>query len=770
MLSKIIQFLNKDLLENKTWRNSLFFSWRWILLVTISVLLFIPLLLLGILLPLVLSTFIAMVGLFVYKLKDRGGKKLLFILILGVSSFIFNIALILNIPMGIYVIFSSLYSLSLLIIFYTLIVHSKAYLLQNITEGDSEYFSNKNKSSYQANIPLKEQKITNGIIEVDDFKPSPIPKNPQSFELKYASPKLNAKITNTQFKSIRLLKDLSSDQIFYLNSLDLSYSRQFEDKEFLEFQTIKLYLDLCQQADIYLAQKNSTLEKLSKKMSYGYMSYDNTFYSLYFVSEVCVEEFYYGRSYHNSNYSFSLLKDQVDSVIVNYLKQYLKIRLSKLPEVPENIKSQIYSNLNTYQTLGLAFKRLELSNEQKFYLEAIPFHNNIFTEIDQCLDETIKLYLKSITYILDMCNEYGRKSVLNTFNLAQKKNKSGSYNQTNYDSPMSKILQALFSTCQNQIKEVYKHSRLEDVAYKKVYLTEKLGKEIRQGFEELISRYEPTTPSKETQIALNIKNKTKWKNELESLLDSNLESIELKTKCDELLELNSKNPSLYLIYLELCKEFSTKSKADSLWYYYKYYAILTFKSSSNFNLPEPKTLPLSVIQTIFKDDEEKLKQFEIICKTINPLNHSDDEKRDSIINLFKIIRKELKLDSSETQKAHETHLEMTTKLNQLLQEEDLEINLGKNSNSTSNLIDFFAGGSNSKLDFTDIETEFLTLFRNNNFQLSDSQVSDFANAKKQFKNNLIQKINQKFYETHEDNLVEQNDQIYFISSYNLNLI
>jgi hypothetical protein len=130
---------------------------------------------------------------------------------------------------------------------------------------------------------------------------------------------------------------------------------------------------------------------------------------------------------------------------------------------------------------------------------------------------------------------------------------------------------------------------------------------------------------------------------------------------------------------------------------------------------------------------------------------------------------------------------MTAKLNQVLQEEDSKIDQNKilntdfqvqksekNSNSTNNIADFFAGSTNSKSDFeinfSEIETELLALFRENNFQLNDSQVSDFAKSQKQFKTSLVQKINQKFYEIHEENLVEQNDQIYCISSYNQNLI
>lgn len=128
---------------------------------------------------------------------------------------------------------------------------------------------------------------------------------------------------------------------------------------------------------------------------------------------------------------------------------------------------------------------------------------------------------------------------------------------------------------------------------------------------------------------------------------------------------------------------------------------------------------------------------------------------------------------------------MTVKLNQVLQEEDLQEQVqsegfqtkNQKDNQTpqiTNLTEFFAGDTSSKsnfeINFTETESQLLDFFRENNFQLDDTQISNFAKSQRQFKNTLIQKINQKFYEAHEENLVEQNDQIYSISSYNQNLI
>jgi hypothetical protein len=663
MLKKIIWFLNRDLLEHKSWRNSLFFGWRWFLLVTALVLLFIPLFVFGIFFPLVLVCIILITILLFYKFKIKANIKLTASLILGIASFIFNVVLMINSNTIIYLIFSSLSSLFLLTSFYILIVLAKFNFsqiyndskLRKIPRTQNEFIDLKNV------LPLKHStevfstnkvevknfknitKITNNsivfeekknvikdIIEVGDFKPTLIPRKPQFFEIKSLSPKPNFKITNPNFSNIvDTLKDLSATDVFYINSLQLPYKRSILYIEFFELEIVKLYIELCNKTDEILRKKNSSLEKRIKQSSQAYFDYDNTLYSLFCISEFSVSNYYFTHKKDiNPSFSLNLLNKQLGFETSNLLRVFIKQKISSLPEIP-----------------------------------------------------------KKLSYTL---------------------------------------------------------------------------------------------------------NKSKWRESLEELLETESDLVKLKQKCDELLDLNSQNPSQYLIYFELCKQFPKKNKTLSLWYYYKYYEFLAFKNTPNSNLPEPKSLPASIIKTIFADDGEKIKQFEIICKTKNPLNHNDEVKKEEIKNLFKIKRKELKLNLSETQKAHQTHFEMTAKLNQVLQEEDSKIDQNKSLNSdfqtqrpqentgskvstsTNNLTDFFAGSANSKsdfeIDFSEIETDFLILFRENNFQLNDSQVSDFAKSQKQFKTSLVQKINQKFYEIHEENLVEQNDQIYSISIYNQNLI
>lgn len=530
MLKKIIGFLNQDLLGQKSWRNSLFFGWRWILLVTILGLLFIPLLLIGIFFPLVVISIILIIILLFYKFKTKFSVKLTISLILGIASFIFNIILILNSNATIYLIFSFFTSLFSLIAFYVLIVlarfnFSQAYNnfipdnqvieLNNILplKPNLEIFSsnkaeiksfNTNDNSNHKSIIFEEKKnIIKDIIEVGNLKPVLIPKRPQFLEIKPLHSQPNLKITNPDFSNIQnKLKDLPATGVFYINSLQLPYKRAILDREFFELETVKLYLELCNKTDDILRKKDFSLQKRIKESSQEYFDYDNTLYTLFCISEFSILNHYFpNKKDTNPNFSYDLLNKQLKFNISNLIQNFVNQKISNLPEIPQ----KLYYSLN----------------------------------------------------------------------------------------------------------------------------------------------------------------RNKWREVLEKLLQVEYDLVKLKQKCDELLDLNSQNPSQYLIYLELCSQFAKRSKTASLWYYYKYYELLTFKNSPSLNLPEAKPLPVNIAKVIFEGDKEKLSQFEILCKTRsefespeqslatttrNPLNYSDEAKKEKIKNLFAIKRKVLKLDLSETKK------------------------------------------------------------------------------------------------------------------------
>jgi|GEM_PF-5094146 len=640
MSNKIIQFINKDLVKYKSWRNSIFFGWKWIVFIVFLTFLFLPLFVFGVFLPLVLAFIILITTVFFYKFRIKNSVKIVTSLLLGIGSFILNVILILIIHTETYLFFSSLSSFFLLIIFYTLVGLTKFNFIQTnknsklsksalpLTHVEDTKVSQNDKvevKNFNVNDKLiLLEKIKNRIkdvIEVSDFKQPLIPKKPKNFDENLVNSKSKNQISNHNFNHInKNLINLSGKNIFYLNSLQLPYKRSILDYKFFEVEIVKLYLEICNKTDEILRKRGFSLEEKIKQAVQEYSHYSNTLYTLFCISEFSISNYYLPNKKDISpEFSFKLLNKQFGFTINNKLKKFVEEKFNNLPNLPKNIYYIIYKNA--------------------------------------------------------------------------------------------------------------------------------------------------------------------WKNDLKTLLKSNSNLANLKQKCDELLELNSRNPSQYLVYFELCKQFAKKSKTASLWYYFKYYELLSFKNGDLFNSPAPKSLPASVKKIIFIDDQEKLKKFEIICKTRNSTNNSEVAKKEQIKDLFRIKRKELKLDLSETQKAHQTHLVMAAKLNQVLQEEEnlenqkddqkqISQNKEKAIDQTTNLIEFFESDTNSdsKINFTEIESGFLSLFKENNFELGEGKVSNFAKSKKQFKNSLIKKINQKFYQIHEDNLIEQEDEKYFIHNYYQKLI
>lgn len=628
----------------------------------------------------------------------------------------------------------------------------------------------------------------NDVIEVGGIAVSPIFENNDEQSLGEENDNFDAFQTrrpvNVLFKSSYKLTDLTRTQTFYLKSLNLTYSRLFENIEFLELATLRLYLDLCELTDGYLAKKyQSSLKARVSGMDYGYYSYNNTFYSLYFIAETSVESHYYGRSYKDPEFSMSLLHEQIDSEIVNLIRQYLKVTVNKLPNLPSDIAEKLFSDLNSYQTLGLAFKRLDLNETEKLYLEIIPFSKNNFNEIDQCLDETIKLYLLSIEFIRELTQTHSKVSLLKLFGSLPQKNSQGYFDQTAYEKPIARTLKLVFLLCQNKIKSSYRYSRIDDLSGNS-YLVRKFGKDIYYELERFIDSYDVEKPVEDTLIKLNETSRTRWKKDLELILNQGLSLSDLKDQCDRLIHLNKKNKSQYLIYFELCKTFSKKSKLVSLWYYYKYYQSVSLQDSKK-SQSVSKALPKSVFKHIFETNEEKFNMFLEICEEGVSLKKSDQNTKEEISNLFKAPRRKISLNSHETQKAHETHVQVTERLNDILQEDesldqksatdDHEAVSVLNVEEPSTIQDFFdedldLNSEAPHMELSEVENELLSLFKANQFELTDLQLSEFAKSQKSFKNSLIKKINQKFYTLHEDNIIYQEEEKYLIPDHYHSLI
>ena len=551
---------------------------------------------------------------------------------------------------------------------------SKDFILEPDSNQDSLEFHFKPKNNFDGIIDIKD--IQTSIIpkqqpdktdlsltieyipDTDDQRP--LDDSDIFSEKNFHESRLNL---NNKFKDVeKKLGHLTDEQIFYINILEIPYSREILSIEFFKIEILKLYLDLCQQADVYLKKQNSSLKKRSRQNHFEYYSHYNTFYTLFCISEFTIEEFYYGRANQNVDYSFNLIEQQLGLGIDEYIKQFINLKLKLLPTISEELKDKIFYNLSSWQMVGLMYKRLELSDQQKKYFEIMFLNKNSFLEIEECFDETAKLFLR-IIYFLKEIPDVKDNAFLKSIILEDWKKITGygaNYSFKNHDKTL-RFLNAIFKICENRIRYDYNFGRQIDVSDEKGYVRLKCGKIINLSLQEFLSNYTPEKPNIKTLIEINARNKTRWKGELQNIFENEKSPSMLVQKAEELSLLNSKNSSRYLLYFELSKKLASFDKSESCWYYYQYCKTL---------FPEkPNELPSNYIKMIFNGGLEKLNKFKFIIQTIDPRRFPQENKKQEINELFEIKRKEIKLDFDQVKQADQTHQEMTQTLNEVLQEE-----------------------------------------------------------------------------------------------------
>ncbi len=676
-------------------------------------------------------------------------KKQLYFSLMSISfGVVLNIFLLTLVSSSFYYFISFLISSFTTIIFISkmkfLIKNNRLKLKEKVEEShDSLFFLDHEECS------------ADGVFEVEDLQVSNIPE--RSFN--------HNEVTNNEFKRVvSKLNFVDKNNLYYINNLEIPYKREFLKIEFFELQVIKLYLELCNEIDSHLKSRNSSIKKIMKQYLTYQTYYGNILYTLLCISEFTIEDYYYGRS-QGVNTSFKILKDQIkgtDSVfILSEMKKYLLSKTEYLPHMPDYLNQKVYNNLSTWHRLGFMYKRLNIKNEYQKYFESMSLSIGSFLKIDQCLDETSNLYISLINFFKKHEITKSKSFLIKIFIKDWKR----VYNFKDEDN-VKYFFKSIFRISENYVRYNYDYNRTLDTNENENYIRSKCGEILSGDLNSFLENYEFGAIEESTILELNIVNKIKWKSDLKDIFQANKDIIILKEKCNNLCYLNSKNPNLHLIYFELFKRFASVNKSLSCYYYYKYYHSIS-------NSSEIKPMPVSIAKILFKDKPELEKEFKEMLNKVD-----SDKTEEDVKSLFEIKRKVLRLDKNEVEQADEVHYKMTKTLNEVLQDEDITEKEENQEYSKEKVLEgvlenFFAEDSKKNtqnLDFSEVEQKLISFFKENKFILSENQLLEFAKVNKLFKNAMIKKINQQFYEIYDESLISQNGDRYCILEENQQII
>ena len=386
-----------------------------------------------------------------------------------------------------------------------------------------------------------------------------------------------------------------------------------------------------------------------------------------------------------------------------------------------------YERYSPYKNLGKRHRdRLKLSPQEVHKLNQFSRYVNLFNSIEGCEIAIIKFYLLTLKLLDKRLKAEG--STLEK-ELEPLKKMTASFDQMEpspwHDADdmyigngaVTEFHNYLFRKAEAILREHWKHSRQVTIYYHakspdiKASFDQRLGVQIN----EIMSQLIPSLgfPDRETEIALNVVSRSRWKVLFAELTAhyKGKDHNELVAQIKCLVRSNKKNRDAYLIYYEASNFFAEVDKVECLKFYLRF--IWKGLHTAKFKF---KTFIRS--KYVFAKPAH-LKAFK---KILDEFMHGSDfpAALKAVDHLFLGKRKSIVLDTSAA--------------------------------------DF----SNPHLQLSSVQRCFLLLFANDQHTASVSDVENFVRAHSQFKDQLIDQINEFYYGIVDDVTIEETKNGYVI--------
>lgn len=424
--------------------------------------------------------------------------------------------------------------------------------------------------------------------------------------------------------------------------------------------------------------------------------------------------------------------------------------------------------------LGTEYKKkLELSNIEVKYLNALIDTTNKFNSIEYCKVELIKMFCKIVkeldlffvdngTLYDDEVKAVAEIEIPKRYRY-RKGSKNYQYELKNFDNT---IKQLIYKTCENRLREHFNIGRKTDLGF---YIS---SLEAMSYFEEkfmpcidsVIKKYldnELLSIDHASERELNMYSRARWKAILKSYLESEL--IEKPSEFYEhvvlLGELNKDNPSVENIFFDASKAIAKIDKVIAL-KLYVYYVYYDMKSVYFDN----KQLTKTVQRSLFVDEEQKADFEKIVNDFI--VHKKLDVALEAIDGFYKAKKKRIKLNASKIAEVKDRHSNTVNVLNEYLQDDDevvLEIDVPEDIHKEDVSV-------NDNVSLSKKELEFIMLFPKSGFVLSTNDAELFAKNNGLFKSALLDNINEACYELLDDVLLEEDDEQIYLNEEYYNII
>jgi hypothetical protein len=440
----------------------------------------------------------------------------------------------------------------------------------------------------------------------------------------------------------------------------------------------------------------------------------------------------------------------------------------------ENLEDPVYKVENGYSDyepdyykLGSRYKKqLGLSDTEVELLNQFTPFQNVFTADEECLMAVIKHFLSVMKNFERYLISEGR-SFKDEFLIIQsrlRKRSSSRYRnywEGGYDPSRQEIYLSLFRRVENSVRDRYLHKRklsthLPDSGRLKKEFEEMWGNDFNQLLLELTD--EIKKPSVQTEIALNAQTPNRWKTDFEALKTSfnNGDKESFKKGVGRLEKTNAENLNIENIFFEAAKFLAAGDRVEALNYYAKY--IFYNTKSDKF---KKKNLLTSTQKLLFETKAQSTDFEDVITELEQSLDLENAITKLSVLYVPK--RRKIVLNSSAVKEAETAHGETIKRLNQYLEEDDIQTSHKATSVEPQKVIQESDSPLISGLFLPKFEQELILKIEAEGFKMLQTEVDAFATERGLFKNQIIDSINETCAEFLEgEMLIEEEGEMYVI--------
>jgi hypothetical protein len=441
-------------------------------------------------------------------------------------------------------------------------------------------------------------------------------------------------------------------------------------------------------------------------------------------------------------------------------------------------------------------KKLGLTAQQVEWLDKFWPPQNVFIAIQGCCLATMRLYLQALPALETALQPVGA-SLAQVVDQAQQEALRGrraapnpyGYSWNDYDERYlqeqteATIYSTIFRRCENVVREAYGNKRklAAEFSGMDAALAAELEQQLGQPLDALLPGLVTSiqAPDEATELALNLQNVTRWKQQLDQLAEelSPSTSAAFVAGVNQLGQRNARNPALENIYFDASKLVAKYDREEALRLYvqYVYHDLNSITVNS-------KPLAKTIQKSLFPQPDQ-LQRFEAL---ISQLVQDKDlaQALDRVPAVYARQRRKIELDLGAIREVQHQHAGTVELLNEYLQDEP-ELAVASVPNSvavpavaeakpdeeiqltvaapvpavpTATTSDAFAAA----WGLSATQQALLARFGEQALTLPQAEVEAFARQHGALRNQLIDSINEQCYEQLDDVLIEEDGDTYTI--------